>query len=131
MHRDVTLPRDGHGHEDGAGDGDLVEGVQQVREQDDVRVRGKVEVLAERFQDRAEQVRGVEDGEGNEQKVEAVSHLFAADNDGSDDVPHDAGHAHRGLQHALHPEREVVQEVEVGVVVLGTVQGGVHFFSCV
>ena len=42
---DVALPGDGHRHEDGAGDGHLVERVEQVREEDDVQLRGHVEVL--------------------------------------------------------------------------------------
>ena len=41
--RDVPLPGDGHRHEDGSGDGDLVEGEQEVREQQSVQFSLHVE----------------------------------------------------------------------------------------
>ena len=54
----------------------LVEGIQQVGKQDNVQLRGQVELFPEGLQDRPEQVGGVEDGHGHEQEVEGVSHLF-------------------------------------------------------
>ena len=42
---DVAFPSYGHRHEDGSGDRHLVERVEEVREEDDMQLRGHVEVL--------------------------------------------------------------------------------------
>ena len=62
VHGEEPLEGDGHCHEDGRGDGDLVEGVQEVGKQDDVEVGGQVELLAKGLEDGAEEVGRVEAG---------------------------------------------------------------------
>ena len=51
MHGHVTLPSNGHGHEDGSRNGHLIYGVQKVGKEDDVSLRGQIEVLTEALKD--------------------------------------------------------------------------------
>lgn len=50
MDCDVALERDGHRHEDGAGDCDWDEGIEQIGEEEDVDRGGEIEASAKRLQ---------------------------------------------------------------------------------
>ena len=55
MDGDEALEADGDGHEDGGHEGDLVERVQQVREQDDVQPERKRQAESENRSEKSKQ----------------------------------------------------------------------------
>ena len=72
----APLQRDCDGEQYGAGHADGVDGVEQVGEEDDVRLARHAEDAVDRLEDPAEEVNVVEAGEGHEQQVERVSHVW-------------------------------------------------------
>lgn len=78
MHGDVSLRRDGHGHDVRRRHGDHLPRVEQPGEKEGVGVAGPAEALAHGLQDGPGQVAGVEAGQGNQQQVERVTHLAGA-----------------------------------------------------
>ncbi len=75
--RNIPLESDGHRHEDGTGDGDRQQRVQEVGEHEHVDDAHHVQPLPEGLQDAPDQVARVHADQGDQQEVERVSHVLS------------------------------------------------------
>ena len=66
MHRDVSLHGYGDGHEDGSCHHDHLSRVEEVGEQEDVKLSLQLQVFAETLQDGPEEVARVKEGQSNQ-----------------------------------------------------------------
>ena len=121
----IPLDGDGDGHKDAAGHGrlrndtkqysmkknmymvtersrsNLMKGVEEVREEEDVRVRPEPEGAAKALQQRPEEVPRIEHGERDQEQVEGVPHRSLVQDEARSDVAKDADDGEDGLHHQV------------------------------
>ena len=82
-----------------------MDGVEEVGEEEDVRVRPEPEGAAKALQQRPEEVPRVEDGERDQEQVEGVPHRPLVQDEARGDVAQDADDGEDGLCHTAVSSR--------------------------
>ena len=82
----------------------LVKGVEEVGEEEDVRVRPEPEGAAEALQQRPEKVPRIKDGERDQEQVEGDPHRALVQDEARSDVTKDADDGEDGLRHRVRSD---------------------------
>ena len=116
----ISFHGDGDSHENRSCHHNHLSRKEEVGEEEGVDPGDEVEAFAETLQNGAEKVAGVEKGQGNQEEVEGVPHLLGGQDEAGDEVDEDADDGKGGLDHALQPKAQLVEQVVAAFVVLWT-----------
>lgn len=111
VHCCISFHGNGNCHENRCCHHDHLARVEEAGKQVGMQRGDQVEAFSEALQDRAKEVANVEDGQRNQQQIEAVLHFTVCQNYRGYDVANQATNSHARLQNPLHPKAEFSQDL--------------------